>query len=184
MSERLPSRRKALSLLLKVGCSRKVVEHCKAVETVAVQIAKACEKKGINVNVQLVQIGALLHDIGRSKTHSVDHVVVGMEIAESLGLPGTVVSIIGCHVGGGITVDEAKRLGWPVKDYLPRTLEEKIVAYADKLIEGLRRVPVERTIGKLSRDLGETHSSIERVKRLHAEISSLIGDLDADSHVA
>ncbi|NIR87592.1 HD domain-containing protein, partial [Candidatus Bathyarchaeota archaeon] len=40
MSERLPSRREALSLLLKAGCSRKVVEHCKAVERVAVQIAK------------------------------------------------------------------------------------------------------------------------------------------------
>lgn len=184
MSERLPSRRKALSLLLKAGCSRKVVEHCKAVAAVAVQIARAFEKKGLNVDVQLVEIGALLHDIGRSKTHSVDHVVVGMEIAESLGLPETVVSIIGRHVGGGIPIDEAERLGWPVKDYLPRTLEEKIVAYADKLIEGLRRVPIEQTIEKLSWDLGETHPAIERVKRLHAEISSVIGDLDAKSHAA
>lgn len=175
MSERLPSRRKALSLLLKAGCSRKVVEHCKAVEAVAMQIAKACKKKGLNVNIRLVQIGALLHDIGRSKTHSVDHAVVGMEIAESLGLPDTVVSIIGRHVGGGITIDEAKRLGWPVKDYLPRTLEEKIVAYADKLIEGLRKVPIEQTIEKLSWDLGETHPAIERVKKLHDELSSVIG---------
>ncbi len=148
------------------------------------QIARACEKKGLNVDVQLVEIGALLHDIGRSKTHSVDHVVVGMEIAESLGLPETVVSIIGRHVGGGIPIDEAERLGWPVKDYLPRTLEEKIVAYADKLIEGLRKVPIEQTIEKLSWDLGETHPAIERVKRLHAEISSVIGDLDAESHAA
>lgn len=184
MSERLPSRRKALSLLLEAGCSRNVIEHCKAVEKVAVQIARACEKKGLNVDVHLVQIGALLHDIGRSKTHSVDHAVVGMEIAESLGLPDTVVSIIGRHVGGGIAADEAKRLGWPVQDYLPQTLEEKIVTYADKLIERLRRVPIEHTIGKLSWDLGETHPAIERVKKLHAELSSLIGDLDADSHAA
>jgi len=184
VSERLPSRRKALNLLLKAGCSRKVVEHCKAVAAVAVQIARACEKKGLNVDVQLVEIGALLHDIGRSKTHSVDHAVVGMEIAESLGLPDAVVSIIGRHVGGGITVDEAERLGWEVRDYVPRTLEEKIVAYADKLIEGLRRVPIEQAIEKLSWDLGETHPAIERVKKLHAELSSVIGDLDADSHAA
>ncbi len=184
MSERLPSRRKALSLLLKAGCSSKVVEHCKAVAAVAVRIARAFEKKGLNVDGQLVEIGALLHDIGRSKTHSVDHVVVGMEIAESLGLPENVVSIIGHHVGGGIPVDEAERLGWPVKDYLPRTFEEKIVAYSDKLIEGLRKVPIEQTIEKLSWDLGETHPAIERVKRLHAEISSVIGDLDAESHAA
>lgn len=184
MSERLPSRQKALSLLSEVGCSRQVIEHCKAVEKVALQIARACEKKGVNVDVRLVQIGALLHDIGRSKTHSVDHAVVGMEIAESLGLPKTVISIIGRHVGGGISVDEAKKLGWPVKNYLPQTLEEKIVTYADKLIERLKRVPIEQTIAKLSWDLGETHPAIERVKKLHAELSSLIGDLDADSNVA
>jgi len=182
VSERLPSRRKALNLLSKVGCSSKVIDHCKMVAAVAVQIARACEKKGLKVNVRLVEIGALLHDIGRSKTHSVDHGVVGIEIAESLGLPNAVVSIIGCHVGGGITVDEAERLGWPAKDYLPRTLEEKIVTYADKLVAGLRRVPIEQTIEKLSWDLGETHPAIERVKRLHAEFSSVIGDLNADSN--
>jgi len=184
VGDQLPSRQKALNLLLKSGCSPKVIDHCKAVATVAKQIAKVCKKKGRNIDVQLVEIGALLHDIGRSKTHSVNHVVAGVEIAESLSLPEPVVSIISRHVGGGITIDEAERLGWPTKDYMPRTLEEKIVAYADKLIEGLRRIPVEQTIEKLSWDLGETHPAIDRVKQLHAEISSIIGELDADSHTA
>jgi len=184
VSERLPSRRKALNLLSKVGCSNRVIDHCKIVAAVALQIARVCKKKGLNIDVRLVEIGALLHDIGRSKTHNVDHAVVGIEIAESLGLPNAVVSIIGRHVGGGITVDEAERLGWPAKDYLPRTLEEKIVAYADKLVAGLKRVPIEQTIEKLSWDLGETHPAIERVKRLHAELSSLIGDLDANSNAS
>ena len=107
-----------------------------------------------------------------------------MEIAKSLSLPDKLVSVIGRHVGGGITVNEAKRLGWPVKSYVPQTLEEKIVAYADKLIEGLRTVPIEQTLEKLSKELGETHPAIERVKSLHAEISSIIGDLDADTHAA
>lgn len=184
MSEQLPSKRKALKLLFEAGCSHAVVEHCKAVAAVAVKIARACEKKGLNVDIQLVEIGALLHDIGRSRTHSVNHAVVGMEIAESLGLPDKIVSIIGRHIGGGITVDEARRLGWPVKSYVPQTLEEKIIAYADKLIEGLRTVPIEQTLEKLSRELGGTHPAIERVKSLHAEISAIIGDFDADTHVA
>lgn len=184
MSEQLPSRQKTLNLLLKAGCSQKIIEHCKAVATIAIQIAKACKKKKQKVNIQLVEIGALLHDIGRSKTHSVDHTIVGMEIAESLGLPDTVISIIGRHVGGGIPTDEAEKLGWPPKDYLPQTLEEKIVTYADKLIEGLRKVPIEQTLEKLSWDLGETHPAIERVKKLHAELSSVISDLDANNHTA
>ena len=60
MSERLPSKRKALRLLFEAGCSPAVIEHCKAVAAVATKIAKACEKKELNVDVQLVEIGALL----------------------------------------------------------------------------------------------------------------------------
>ena len=184
MSKELPSPQMALKLLSQSGCSSKVIEHCKAVAALAVQLAKLCKKKGLNVDIKLVEVGALLHDIGRSKTHGVDHVVRGAEIARFLNLPESAVSIIERHAGGGITLDEAKKLGWPIKSYLPNTLEERIVTYADKLIEGMRRVPVERTIKKLSRDLGKNHSSVARVKKLHEELSSLIGDLDADSHIA
>lgn len=176
MNERLPTRRMALKLLFKSRCSRRVIEHCKTVASLAVQIAKACKKKGLNVDVQLVEIGALLHDIGRSRTHTVDHVIVGAEIGGAMGLPSSVVSIIERHAGGGIDIDEAKRLGWPVKSYLPQTLEEKIVCYADKLIEGERRVQIERTIRKLSKELGKAHPSLGRVEKLHEEFSSLIGD--------
>lgn len=184
MSEELPSPQMALKLLSQSGCSGQVIAHCKVVATLAVQIAKACKKRGLNVDIKLVEVGALLHDIGRSKTHGVDHVIRGAEIARSLNLPESLVSTIEHHAGGGITPDEAKKLGWPIKSYLPNTLEEKIVTYADKLIEGSQRVPIERTIKKLSRELGENHSAVTRVKKLHEEFSSLIGDFDADSHIA
>lgn len=176
MNEQLPTRQIALKLLSKSRCSRRVIEHCKTVASLAVQIAKACKEKGLNVDVQLVEIGALLHDIGRSRTHTVDHVVVGAEIARTLGLPSSVVSIIERHAGGGIDIDEAKRLGWPIKSYLPQTMEEKIVCYADKLIDGERRVRIERTIRKLSKELGKAHPSLGRVEKLREEFSSLIGD--------
>ncbi len=149
------------------------------VAAIATEIAEACLKKGLNVNVKLVRIGALLHDIGRSKTHTVNHVIVGAEIAKSLGLPKPVVFIIERHAGSGISVEEAQKLGWPLKSYIPETLEEKIVTYADKLVEGGRKMPIERSIRKLSRDLGETHPSIRRLRELHREFSHLIGDFDA-----
>jgi len=178
VDKELPSKRVALKILAQSGCSRKVIKHCKAVMNLATQIAVNCKKRGLNVDVELVQIGALLHDIGRSKVHNIDHVIVGVEIAESLGLPKSVISIIECHAGGGITLNEAKNLGWPIKQYLPQTLEEKIVTYADKLIEGSRKVKIERTIKKLSLELGSQHSSIKRVKKLHDEFSSFLDDLD------
>ena len=172
----------ALKLLSDSGCSERVIAHCKAVSALAVKFARVCESKGLTVDVNLVEVGALLHDIGRSKTHDVTHAVVGVEIAKSLNLPEPIVSIIECHIGGGIGADEAKKLGLPIKDYFPVTLEEKLVAYADKLIEGSNVVPIERTIEQFSRKLGANHPAIDRVIRLHEELSPLIGDLNANSN--
>jgi uncharacterized protein len=176
VSEKLPSREEAIQILVKSGCSKHVINHIKAVAKLAVEISKECERRNLKVNVQLVEIGALLHDIGRSKTHSVHHAVIGAEIAKSLGLHESLILIIERHVGGGITLQEAKELGWPPKDYLPQTLEEKIVCYADKLIEGVKRVSIEFAIRKLAKELGDNHPAIERVRKLHEEFAFILGD--------
>ncbi len=181
MIENLPSPQTALNLLSENGCSNRVIAHCKAVSDLAVKLANSCKKRGLKVDVKLVEVGALLHDIGRSKTHNVNHAIVGVEIAWSLNLPQSIISIIERHVGGGITAHEAEKLGWPAKNYFPTTLEEKIVSYADKLIEGLKVVPIEKTLHNLSTELGENHPAIARIKRLHEELSPLIGDLNAES---
>jgi uncharacterized protein len=176
VSEKLPSRDQALQFLHQSGCSGNVINHCETVAGLAVEIAEACRKKGLDVNLELVEIGALLHDIGRSKTHSVHHAVIGAQIAKEFGLPESVISIIKRHVGGGITAKEARKLGWPKDVYVPKTLEEKIVSYADKLIEGSQRVPIEKTIENFSRELPPP--AIARILRLHEEMLALIGDCE------
>ena len=179
MSEpRLLTRAEALSLLAKAGCSQSVINHCRTVSKFAVKLVRAFQKKGYNVNVQLVEVSGLLHDIGRSRTHSVNHGLVGGEIAHSLELPDSVVQIIERHVGGGIPKEEARRLGWPARDFLPRTLEEKIVCYADKRVEGLRTVPMEQALKTYVRNLGKNHPAIERIQKLHKEIAAIVGDIN------
>jgi uncharacterized protein len=174
VSEKLPSREQALQFLRQSGCSRNVINHCEAVAELAIEIAKTCKEIGLDVNLELVEAGALLHDVGRSKTHSVHHAVIGAKIARSVSLPEPVISIIKRHVGGGITASEAKKLGWPKDIYVPQTLEEKIVSYADKLIEGSRRVPIERAIKNFSKELPP--SAVARIRILHEEMLALIGD--------
>lgn len=185
MSEhRLPTRREALNLLVKAGCSPNVIEHCKRVSAFAVKIAKACQKKQPNIDVKLVEISALLHDIGRSKTHSVNHALEGGKIVRAFNLPDSVALIIERHAGGGIPKEEAKKLGWSARNYLPKTLEEKIVCYADKRIEGIRIIPMEKTINVYAVNLGKNHPAIQRIWELHREITALTGDLDAHSDLA
>jgi uncharacterized protein len=163
-----------LRLLRENHCSKKVISHCKAVADLALETASVLEIRGFKIDFALVEAGALLHDIGRSKTHSVHHAVVGAEIAEAAGLPDSVVAIIKRHVGGGITASEAEELGWPEDVYVPVTLEEKVVAYADKLIEKGKRAPIDITIEKL--EVERKPEAAERVRKLYNEITGLIGD--------
>jgi uncharacterized protein len=176
VSERLPSRQAAIKLLNQSGCAPRIIQHCKTVAKLAVKIAKTLQKKGYKVNVRLVEIGALLHDIGRSKTHSVNHAVEGARIAEDSSMPEPVIRIIERHVGAGIPPKEAEKLGWPKKSYMPQTLEERIVNYADKLIEGTHKVSMEQTIANFSRKMGKNHPAIGRLMALDEEFQSLLGE--------
>lgn len=174
MSNELPSREQALQFLRESGCHPKVIRHCEAVASLALKTVQNVKKKNLNVDSHLVEIGALLHDIGRSKTHTVHHAVVGAELGEVLGLPEPVILIIKRHVGGGITNSEAEELGWPNDVYMPVSLEEKIVSYADKLIVNSRQAPVEITIRKLNRE-GKKDAA-DRVRKIYEEIENLVGD--------
>jgi len=175
MSE-LPKPSQAIEALAKAGCGPQVVEHCKVVSQLAVRLARLAKDRGMNVDIDLVRVGGLLHDIGRSKTHGVEHGYVGSSLAESYGFPTAVVRIVERHVGSGIPAEEAVKLGLPKRDFIPETLEEKIVSYADKLIEGRRRIPYDQALDKFAKDLGAEHPAVGRLRRLHEELVRLTGE--------
>jgi uncharacterized protein len=174
VSKGLPSREQATQILLKNNCPPQVISHCTAVTNLALEIAAKLKANGIQVDLELVEAGAMLHDLGRSRTHNVDHSLIGAQIAEIIGLPPPVVNIIKRHVGAGITADEAEWLGWPKDIYVPQTLEEKVVCYADKRIDHDKVVPIENEITRLQ---GQGfNEGAERVRRLHNEITHLLGE--------
>ncbi len=172
MNNKLPSREQAIEILKRNHCSEKVIQHTQAVSALAVELAGQLQAKNHKVNMELVEIGALLHDLGRSQTHSVDHAIVGAKLAQQEGLPEELVCIIKRHVGAGITSEEAQWLGWPKDSYIPQTLEEKIVCYADKRIDGNKRIPIEDTIRQLQSE--NMADAAERVRKLDQELSSLL----------
>ena len=79
----IPNPGQCLQLLKEAGCSDEVINHCKAVRKVAVRIAKKA-----HANIQLVEAGALLHDIGRSKTQGIMHGIEGAKIANTVRFTG------------------------------------------------------------------------------------------------
>ncbi|MBV6341255.1 TIGR00295 family protein [Candidatus Magnetobacterium casense] len=159
-----------IALLSAAGCARNVIEHCLAVKTLATTIARGID----GIDAELVRRGALLHDIGRSKTHNITHAVEGVRIATSMGIEQPVIDIIERHIGSGISKEEARELGLPVKDYFPITREEKLISCADSLISGTRIMSFEETIAHIRRILGAEHPAVERFRALHQEIQSWI----------
>ncbi len=171
----VPTRDEALRLLERTGCSSSVIEHCKAVTSLALQFAKRLIDRGVRVNISLVEAGGLLHDIGRSETHGVSHGYKGGQIAKALKLPDELVRIIERHVGAGIPAAEAVEIGLPEVNYIPETIEEKIITYADNLIDHNQRQSFEASLANLSQKLGQDHPAVERFKKLHTELSKLNG---------
>lgn len=157
-------------VLLEAGCSPGVVAHCKAVSRTAVALAE--KVNSVSVDRELVRLGGLFHDIGRSRSHDIHHAIVGVKIGRELGFPEPLLSIIERHIGAGIRAAEAERLGLPKKDYLPMTPEEKIVSYADNLTKGADAMPFDSAVQRFLDILGPGHESIELLYRQHEEIRS------------
>lgn len=164
----IPTPEECLDMLKKCGCSEEVIKHCLAVRDVAVKIAKKA-----NADIRLVEAGALLHDIGRSITHDTPHAIKGGKIAKKLDLPEEIIRIIERHIGAGLSANEAKFLGLPEKDFIPETLEEKIVCHADSLIDHNKKQNIEREIEKALSD--GFHEYAKRLISLHKELSNICG---------
>ena len=172
--EILPTKDMALALLKEVGVPTSVRRHSIRVAKMAYRIASKVKTK---VNTQLVLVGALLHDIGRSKTHGFNHALIGGKILRERGYPIPLARICERHILRGLDKEDAREIGLPEKDYLPETLEEKIVCLADKMTSGRREVTIEERFDRWFEKYGRSKillKSKDRIEKMEKEIKSLM----------
>ena len=168
----IPNEAECIQLLERAGCKRRVIVHCCTVWAMAEAFVER-----IDCDRELVCAGALLHDIGRSVTHSIEHAVIGHSIVCDMGLPDEIAEIVRRHTGAGLDVEDAKGFGLPDADYIPRTIEQKIVAHADNMVSDNRFVTHDYSVDRL-RNKGSDRGA-DRMEALHKELSDLYGeDLD------
>jgi len=153
----------ALTLLKKYNVDGRVLAHVTAVHDYAMEIAA-----NVECDRDLVEAGALLHDIGRTKSHGLDHAIIGSEILRKEGIDERIVKIVERHIGAGLTPDEAVKLGLPPGNYVPETIEEKIVCHADNLIGSTERVSIRDTI--LIARKKWFPASVDRLIKMHFEV--------------
>ena len=170
----LPSRDIAFELLKILKVPYQVRRHSLKVSEKALELAEKITKN--NINLELVEIGALLHDVGRSKTHGFKHGIIGGKILRERGFPKDLARICETHILGGLDKEDAKQVGLPERDFLPQTLEEKIICLADKHIAGTKEVSIEQRFEKWFNKYGKTQiltKAKERIEKIQREIEDL-----------
>lgn len=121
-----------IELLRKSGVPEDDITHSVKVAEKALEIAY---RTNSDLDFRFVGRGALFHDLGKAETHGIEHGKIGAQMGRTLGLSDRINAVMEKHIRGGLTSEEAIALGLPVKDYTLHTLEERIIIYADRLVD-------------------------------------------------
>ncbi len=167
------SREYAILLLKTEGCSDNIITHCIDVSTYALDIGKKVSRDH-EVDLNLIEIGGLLHDIGRSKINGILHGVIGADILRNKGIDEKIALICERHVGSGISNGDIEKFKLPQRKYVPETLEEKIVCHADNFFINGKKVSFEMVYERFINEFGKDHPSIQRLILLQKDLGKYL----------
>lgn len=173
MPSPLPSRAEAWARLRAAGPAPWVLRHAACVEALATAIADAATRNGHPVDRDLVQVAAILHDLGRSVVQGPTHAHAGADLLRADGADPRLVAAVEKHTGAGLDAEDAQRIGLPPGDYIPSMLEEKIVAHADNLYSGDRRMGLDQIQAKY--EAKGLQKAWQRIAALHKELEAATG---------
>ena len=170
----IKDRKFAIELMRNLKLPFSIRYHSHSVANMALKIANKITKVDLDKN--LIEVGALLHDIGRTKTHGFRHGLEGGKILKQHGCSNGLIRICETHILGGLDKADARKIGLPEKNYLPETIEEKIVCLADKFMKGTKEVSIEQRFKKWFLKYGRTEillKSRRRIKKIKEDIEKL-----------
>jgi uncharacterized protein len=157
----IPSHHQCLELMAAHGMLPNIREHSFRVMEVAVFLGEALAEAGFDLNLPLVTVGALLHDLGKTQCLGTcnNHAELGAGILDALGYP---------HVAQ--VVREHVYLDGSIMD--PRPLREaEVVNYADKRVLHEAVVTLKVRFADLKVRYGTTAEALARIQA--TEVKSL-----------
>lgn len=138
--------------------------HSRSVADKALLIA--AQHPELDVDLQFVEEAAMLHDIGIVKTDapgieclgSAPYIRHGLLGAEMLRMEGLERHARVCerHTGAGLTEKDivSQNLPLPHHDFLPETIEEKLICYADKFFSK-SHLDIEKPLEKVEKSIAK-----------------------------
>ena len=165
---KVPSKGECMKLLKKYNVPENIIQHSLFVGRIAVYLAKKLKQSGKNVDINLVEAGALLHDIAKYKSilenNEYAHADMAEEILKKEGYPN-VGRIAKMH-----QLDRVKEL---------KNWEEKVVYYADKRVLHRKLVSLKERYEDLKRRYNvpkERRYPLEPLLELEKEIFDAINE--------
>lgn len=170
------------SLETDAGLLREIyLRHCRSVTQYALDIAR---RKRLDLDLDKVEAAAMLHDIGIFMTDApgihchgtepyICHGILGAKLLRGDGVDEDVAAVAERHTGAGISASDIEQLHLPLPpgDYMPRTLLERLVCYADKFFSksgDMKQKSLDRVRASMAR---HSDATLERFEQLHREFA-------------
>lgn len=150
--------------------------HARAVADFALGLAR--KHPELELDEAFIYEAAMLHDIGIFLTDApriycygaeeyLCHGYQGAELLRSIGLERHA-RVCERHTGTGLTKEIIERSGWnlPVKDFVPETLEEQLICFADKFFSKTKFLHEPRTFEQVVESMRKiSEDSVKKVEK-------------------
>lgn len=150
--------------------------HAGAVADFALGLAR--KHPELELDEAFVYEAAMLHDIGIFLTDAprihcygseeyLCHGYLGAELLRSIGLERHA-RVCERHTGTGLTKEVIERNGWnlPVTDFVPETLEEQLICFADKFFSKTKFLHEPRTFEQVVESMRKiSEDSVKKVEK-------------------
>ncbi|MDE6125840.1 MAG: HD domain-containing protein [Muribaculaceae bacterium] len=154
------------------------MRHCRSVADKAAAIAR---DRALPLEAADIEAAAMLHDIGIFLTDApgidchgtlpyLAHGYAGADLLRQEGVPERYARVAERHTGSGLTPEEIAASGLPLpagRSYLPETLLERLVCYADKFYSksgDMEEKPLERVRASIARFGTEAAARFEKLR--------------------
>lgn len=151
----IPTRKRCFEILDTYNVPKNIVNHSRTVCTIAVFLAKELNNKGSNLNVNLIEAAALLHDIKKMDglIKGTSHAHEGWRLLRRIGY-SKVADIVKQHVILEDNNDSSK------------IIEAELVNYSDKRVRHSRVVTLKERFDDLKKRYGRDKEAIEFINSL------------------
>lgn len=150
--------------------------HARTVADFALGLAR--KHPELELDEAFIYEAAMLHDIGIFLTDAprihcygseeyLCHGYLGAELLRSIGLERHA-RVCERHTGTGLTKEIIERNGWnlPVKDFVPETLEEQLICFADKFFSKTKFLHEPRTFEQVVESMRKiSEDSVKKVEK-------------------